>query len=311
MWDCLVSLRRQDYPVDEIIIIDNHSPDNSLAIAKEFKKKSPNLTIKIIRRKKTFGVSSSYNLGARLAIGDYIVTLHSDSLLPTSSELRKLIAPFLHDPTIIASAPLTVHSYETWLKYNFWQKCLFASVVGKETPSGNGKFDCYKRAIFLGQGGFDEKRFAHTIGTEDADMYLRLAKVGRVVSTRAKVIHNHSVEPQYSLKDWIARRKFLAVSYGRYLLLHSSDLKSKLILFLFKPILALFSLLGLINPIFIVPLLIFPFLYMPKMFTTPETLRDLRIILLPLIIIFLVYYETFWELKSLFFMREYGYNKGL
>lgn len=311
LWSCLSSMIHQDYPLRDIIIIDNHSTDNSMKIAKRFKESHMNINIRIIRRKKSFGISSSYNLGAKLANGDYIVTMHSDSLLPSDKELRNLIRPFIDNIDVIAARPLLIHPRKIWLKYNFWQKCLLATAVGSEISSGNGKFDCYKKAIFLNHGGFDEKKFSHTIGTEDADMHLRIAKVGKIVTTNARVIHNHPSDPDYSPKDWIARRKFLAISYGRHLQLHFKELKFTLIYFLFKPILTVISLLMLFNPIFIVPILIFPFFYMPKMFIEPSTLRDPRIFLLPFIIIFLVYYETFWELKSLFFMREYAYNKDL
>lgn len=311
LWSSLSSIIRQDYPFQEIIIIDNHSLDNSMRIANRFKESHININIKIVRRKKSFGVSSSYNLGAKLAHGDYIVTFHSDSLLPSGQELRKLIRPFVDDIDVIATGPLLVHPRKIWLKYNFWQKCLLATAVGTEISSGNGKFDCYKKAIFINLGGFDEKRFTHSIGTEDADMNLRLAKIGKIVKTDARVIHNHPSEPMYSLNDWIARRKFLAISYGRHLQLHLKELKFALIYFLLKPILTLISLLIIFNPIFIVPIFLFPFLYMPKMFIEPSTLKDPRIFLLPFIIVLLVYYETFWELKSLFFMREYVYNKDL
>ena len=304
LFDVLESIKKQKYPIGKIIIIDNKSTDNSLPVAHLFKKKNKKIDIKIIHREKTYGISASYNLGAKLAKSKYFVTIHSDSKLPTEYELSKLMSPILKDPEVVASYPIVVHPKNIWLTYNFWQKCLFATVAGTEANSMNGKLDCYKKETFLKIGGYDEKRFSHFIGTEDADMHHRLAKEGKVVSTKARVIHLHGNDPNYSMRNWIARRRFLAISYGKYLQFHAKDIKVEIVFFLIKPFLAFSTLLAFINIIFILPLLAFPFIYMYRMFIGRSTLRDPRILTLPFINIFLVYYESFWMLKSFLFMRN-------
>lgn len=300
----LESLKKQDYPIKEIIIIDNHSDDHSLVIAEKFKKANKQLKIKIIRRKKTYGISSSYNFGAKIAKGDYLVTLHADSLLPTKKELRRLILPLTKDPSAIVAQSLMVMPRRIWLAYNFWQKCLFAREVDRKIRSGNGKFDCYQKKAFLSLGGYDEKRFSHTLGAEDADMYIRFRKRGKVVLTKARVIHNHGIDPNYSLKDWLLRRRFLAVSYGQYLKLHFGDMKMQVFVFLIKPLLAFISPLSLYHPFLVLPILLFPFIYLPKMFLEPSARQDSRILFLPLIVILLIYAETYWMLKSFFFLKK-------
>lgn len=301
--DVLESIIRQKYPIKEIIIIDNKSTDSSLSVARTFENKYKNKKIKIIQRDKTYGISSSYNLGAKLVKTEYFVTLHSDSTLPTENEISKLMAPALKDPDVIAAYPFVVHPMDVWLSYNFWQKCLFATVAGKENPGLNGKFDCYKKEVFLKIGGYDEKHYSHFIGAEDANMHLRLKKEGKVVPTEARVLHLHGNNPDYSLKDWIDRRKFLAISYGRYLKIHAGDIKTDIIFFLIKPALVFLGFLSFISPFFIIPLVIFPFIYLRTMFLNKVTLLDPRILILPFIVIFLVFYETYWMLKSLFFIR--------
>lgn len=304
VYEVLESVSKQDYPILEFILIDNHSADNSVRVAEEFKRDHKNLKLQIIKRKKTYGLSSSYNLGARRAKGDYVVTLHSDSTLPSRGELRKLVKPFLSDISVVATYPILLHPKDIWLTYNFWQKCLFARSVETEIPSMNGKFDCYKKSAFLKIGGYDEKHFSHFMGTEDADMRLRLQKEGKIIPTKARVIHLHGVDKNYSLSDWIARRKFLAISYGRFLRLHARDMKQEILAFLVKPLIALTTpILSLIHPMFLFLLLVFPFVYAPKMFMERSTISDQRITMLPFIIIVLIYYETFWMLKSLLFFR--------
>ncbi len=301
--EVLESIIEQKYPIREIIIIDNKSTDSSLEIVQKFKSKYNKFNIKIINRDKTYGISSSYNLGAKLAKSKYFVTVHSDSKLPKNNELNKLMSPILKDPNVIASYPIVVHPKNVWLSYNFWQKCLFATVAGTEANSLNGKFDCYKKETFLKIGGYDEKKFSHFIGTEDADMHLRLKKEGKVVPTNARVLHLHGNDKNYSFKNWIDRRRFLSQSYGIYLKIHAKEMGTELIFFIIKPSLVFLSFLAFFNIFFIFPIILFPFFYMKRMFIEPSTLKDPRILFLPLILIFLIYFETYWMLRSLLFMR--------
>lgn len=304
----LDSIYSQTYPIEEIILVDNHSSDESVAVAKRFALSHTKIPIRIIERRKTYGLSDSYNLGAKLAKTTHIVTIHSDGLLPTKYELGKLISPFMKDPAIVAAGPRLIHRKKEWLAYNFWQKCLFATSVGQEVPSGNGKFDCFNRNVFLRAGGFDTKHFHNTMGSEDIDMQLRLRMFGTIVNSDARVIHAHPVEPGYSMLDWISRRKFLALSYGRYIQLHFPQAWMLQYSFFIKPLLTLVTLMVFIHPIFFLPLIIFPFLYMPVMFREPSTLSDPRIFLLPLVLVFLVFYESFWMIYSFLFLRVRRYN---
>lgn len=304
----LTSIYDQTYPVAEIILVDNHSPDDSVAIAKQFAASHTKIPIRIILRKRTYGLSDSCNLGATLAKTTHIVTIHSDGLLPTKFELDKLMKPFITDPTVVAVGPILVHRMEEWRGYNFWQKCLFASSVGKEIPSGNGKFDGFNREVFLQSGGFDTRCFDNTMGAEDIDIYLRLLAIGKVVNSQARVVHAHPADPNYTMKDWIARRKFLALSYGRYLQLYFPHEWKRQVVFFIKPLFATSVLLGFMHPIFVVPLVVFPFFYMPVMYRDASTRRDPLILILPFIVVFLIFYESYWMLYSFLFLRNARYN---
>lgn len=304
----LRSVYGQDYPIQEILVIDNHSADTTVPVAKAFVKTHRKIPIRIIERDKTYGLSESYNLGAKLAKTSHIVTLHADGVLPTGHELRRLVEPFLADPSVVAAGPILIHRKEEWLSYPFWQKCLLATSVGREVHSGNGKFDCFNRRVFLRAGGFDTKHFRHTLGAEDIDMHLRLRDFGKVVNSAARVIHAHPVESGYTMMDWIRRRRFLAVSYGRYVQIHFRRAWSLQLSFFVKPALALLSLFGLVHPVFFLPVILFPFFYLRVMFLEPSTRRDRRILLLPFLLVFLVYYESVYFLSSVLFLREARYN---
>lgn len=302
--DTLTSLAKQDYPIREIIVIDNHSTDDSRELVKSFYKTHKKINIHLVARDKTYGISASYNLGAKMTKTQLFVTIHSDSKLETTKELEKLVLPVVRDSSVVASYPFVVHPRKIWLKYNFWQKAQFAPVVGTKKPSMNGKFDCYRKKVFLKVKGYDEEKFGADVGSEDADMHLRLQQIGKVVASSAEVIHVHNLNKNFGLKNLIISRKFLARAYGAHIRFHLRDIKHNVVFFLIKPVLGLSILLAFIHPVFVVPFLLFPFVYMKKMFLEKATRTDLRIIVLPFVVWYLVYAESYWMIKSFLQLRS-------
>mgnify|MGYP001569952528 FL=1 len=305
--DALKSIKKQAYKVQEIIVIDNHSTDNSVRIVEEFKKNNKNLTIRIIIRDRLYAVSSSYNLGARLAKYNYLVTFHSDSILPSENELQKLINPFLKDSKVVASGSYEILPEKIWNKYGFWQKYIFANAVGKERASLNGKFDCYKKDAFLEIGGSDEVNFGgkKPVGGEDADLDARLKKVGKVVSSQAKVIHMHYVGNSFSLKDVLKRKWVFARAYGRVLRIRGKELSIKTkILLLIKPSMGFLPFIPFFHLIGISLLILFSIVYSWKMYITRSTILNSRILIIPFLNIFFVYYEIYWMIHAYFIFDE-------
>lgn len=301
----LDSLNNQDYPIKEIIIIDNVSSDNSVAVVENYAKKS-RIPIIVIKRKQNRGVGASYNLGTKKASTPFVVFMHSDSSLETRKEMEKLIKPFLADAAVIATYSTIINPNSVWETYNFWQKCLFARAVDTEQPGLNGKFDCFRRDVFLKIGGFDEVHFGDNIGVggEDADLHIRLRKKGKVVLSQARVTHLHYLGKNYKMVNWIKNRKLLAKTYGRLLRVQGKGLSRDALVFAVKPTLALLPFIPETHFIGIVLLCAYSFLYTKKMFTAHSALRDPRIFLLPFLNIFLVYYETFWMLESFLIIRK-------
>lgn len=295
----LQSVYEQTYPIEEIIIIDNHSLDNTVNVVRNFMRRHTKIPIQLIVRKKMYGISESYNMGAKRAQTEYIVTLHSDSLLPTKGELEKLMKPILSDSTAVVSIPYVVHRFSEWIRYPYWQKCAFSRVVGTQVHSGNGKFDCYRKDAFIQVHGFNVNEFNSTVGAEDADMHRRLKRIGSIVPSEARVIHIHGFFSSYSLKQYIEQRRFLSVSYGKYISIYRSSLKQDLVYFMIKPVIFLCTIGGVFNPLFFIPIALFPFFYMPVMFTSKETRYDPRNILLIIVQWFLIFFEPYWMLRGL------------
>lgn len=303
----LKSLISQDYPIREIIVIDNVSTDSSVKVIQNFREKKKEIPIRLVKHKKNIGVGGSYNEGVMMTETDYVVFMHSDSMLPSKRELTKLMEPIVKDPTVIASAPIMLHPRKIWEKYNFWQKCLFAHVVDKKVSSGNGKFDCYKRDAFLSIGGYDVVNFGHNIGigSEDADLYLKLQDVGSIAVSEARVIHLHNLSKDYSFWDWMNNKKFMGRSYGRLLRIQGRKLFGiKAFLLGIKPILVLMSFIPMFFPFSLILLFLYVISSMNIMYRTKDTVTDPKIALLPFIAVFFIYYEVFWMLEAFLFIEK-------
>lgn len=294
---CLKSIFKQNYPIKEIVMVDNHSSDKTVQVIEDIQKKYKKIPMQLVKRDKSYRVADSYNLGAKLAKGKYIVLMHSDCMLPTDQELKKLMAPFIKDPSIDLSAPYVVLPKSIWKQYNFWQKYLFANMVDVKIPSGNGQFECVKRETFIKIGGYDVKNFGgrDIIGGEDADFHARLRKIGKVVLSNALVLHIHYMGKNFSLIDVLKSKKVNARSYGRFVKIQGKSMSIiSLLIFLSKFLLAIFPPL----------LLIYSFYYSRKLFFQKSSLADPKIVLVPFLNIFLVYHDVFWMTEAFLYKKK-------
>lgn len=69
---CINSIVNQNTNNYELILIDDHSTDDSLSIAKQFEH---NCRVKIIAKGTNSGLSDTRNIGLKHSTGDYIVFL--------------------------------------------------------------------------------------------------------------------------------------------------------------------------------------------------------------------------------------------
>ncbi len=293
--DTLQSVINQKYPILEIIVVDNVSKDNSRDIVRDFAKKSP-VKIRLLVQDKDKGVSASYNRGVKDAKTTFVIFLTSDCSLPSDIEVKKLVQPLLQDSSVVASYSTCVLPGFIWETYNFWEKFFSARMVDNTSSGMVLKFDCIRKSSFLSIDGFDEVNFGGDtfIGGEDADLTVRLRKIGKIIRSKARSLHLHYRGSDYSLFHMMKSRKMYARSQGRFLRKYGFSVKDAWSAFLPRPIVAILglSIVGL-------PLLFaYAFLYTPKMFTTRETLLNPRIIFIPFLNIFFLYFELYWMKKA-------------
>ena len=310
---CLESIVVQDYPIREVLCFDNRSTDDSLEVAYSVAEKS-NVPIRVIDGGDGGTLSSSYNKGAQIAKCEIIVLCHSDCMIPSICELRKLVSPLLSDNSVIAAYPMQIMPRKVWARFPFWQKFLFATAVDRLESSCCATFDAVRRSVYLEAGGFNEKRFTSTCGYggEDNEMHVRLARFGKMSFTKGVAVHLHSFSPGYGFRSYLGTRAMLARTYGKQLRWQNGVKERSNLLFFVRPLLAALPLLACLPFAFglcrlglaavgaaVSLQLLFSVLVSRKMYSYRETLLDPRILLVLPATWFMIYYETFWFFHGL------------
>lgn len=297
----LESIAKQKYPIREIIIIDNASNDNSVSLVEKFSIGSK-IPIKLIVRKKNKSLGSSFNIGVKNASSTFVILMHSDSYLPTDKELEKLTTPIRENVSVVATYPTIALLDSAWKTYGFWEKCLFARDVGKKTVGLITKFDCIRKQAYKRIGGIDVSNFG--FGGFDADLHESLIKIGKVVKSDAIVVHAHYLGNNYTLGKLLGKQRINARTYGRAIRTRGISLFQNGIFLLVKPGLAILPFVPYLHNVGLIVLIAYSFLYTKKMFLTKSTLQDPKIIILPFVNVFSLYYETFWIIESFLFGKN-------
>ena len=166
--DTLTSLSRQDYHGNvEVVVIDDGSTDDSLAIARTKAQQlaRPGLQIRVLAQPQNGGKSKALNRGLAETQQALVVTVDGDSYLRADA-LRKLVERFLSDPpgtVAVAGAVLVRNSRENWLtRSQEWDYFHGIAAVKRMqsmyhgTLVAQGAFSLYTRVSLEGVGGWPE-----------------------------------------------------------------------------------------------------------------------------------------------------------
>ena len=200
----------------EVIMIDNNSPDDSVAYTKKHLPK-----VKVIANNENRGFGGGNNQGASIAGGKYLLLLNPDAFLGKDS-LRVMVDIMERREDIVSvgpqlrftddsmqqscgylPTPLRVTAWMWWLDKLPLIKKLFSTPYHvydldwhKEDHYPEwlmGACIMFRKAEFLTAGGFDDKIFMYA---EEVELYRRLkASLGKKVffTTSTKVVHVGSV----------------------------------------------------------------------------------------------------------------------
>jgi len=288
-------LSQKDY-FNELIIIDDASTDNSVKLLQDFI--GDKFKYNFICHKEQLGLAKSYNEGINYSSGDLIVTLHQDVVL-TDNSLKKLIAPFWDDE-VVASSHTVIHPMEIWEDYNFWQKCFFSRLAGKNFSGIDGKFDCFRKEALMKVGLFDEKHFRSA--GEDADIVFRLKKIGKIVDSKAKIIHLHRVSDDFSYLDIIFKQKQYSESRG--VLLRKGIIKNfrNFLEMFFRELLVITLFIPFVACLSVFLILLYSFWYTKLVYL--KKYKNPKIAALPFLNIYLLFVSFIYTLKGFIYGKQ-------
>lgn len=152
----LINLSSLNYPknLNEIIVVDSNSSDNTVEIAEQFSEREPQVNIKILVEKERKGKSHALNYALKHCVGDVIIVSDADCFWP--HDILEKAIPFLADPTVgaISGPKILLNSRQTWITRleESYLKSANISRVG-ESKSGStvfceGGFSAFKREAF-------------------------------------------------------------------------------------------------------------------------------------------------------------------
>ena len=160
---CLESICSQTYQELEIIVLNDGSTDDSLAICEQFRAKDPRL---VVVDKENEGVSRTRNAGLALAQGDYIQFADSDDVLDPDYTQNLVQAALQHSADLViapywmvipSNSSKTGHALETL------QESLG---IEPEAP----KTEVHKYG-FLPQGVYSREDYARRLMQQPASFY--------------------------------------------------------------------------------------------------------------------------------------------
>jgi len=221
---CISSLFLSTYPEHEIILVDNASNDNTV---KEIKSRFS--AVQVVKNTKNAGIAGGRNAGMKLAKGEYILFLDSDTIVDKDmikemvgamkeDSKTGIIVPkiyFLEQPDLIWYAGATINLVTSQTK-NIGVGEIDSGQYDRisETSHGPTAFLC-RREVVDKIGGHDEGYF---MSYADMDFAVRAKKSGFKVLyvPSAKLWHKISVgKNKNAIRDLLGTFPFRAYYFAR------------------------------------------------------------------------------------------------
>lgn len=184
--DSIRALLAQTRPPDEVLVIDDGSSDNSVALASSF-------PVRVIRHKENKGLAAARNTAFANATHSFVGAIDAD-VLPDPAWLEYLLAHFV-DPRVVGVGGRLIEAHRS-APADAWRAEQLAQDLGLERidieqPSHwrlGGFGTIFRKEAVMSAGGYNEK---YRTNYEDVDLCARLLAAGHklIFEPRAVAFH--------------------------------------------------------------------------------------------------------------------------
>jgi GT2 family glycosyltransferase len=189
---------QQDYPDFEVLVVDNHSEDDTAALVQQ---KFPHVRCLVLPQ--NLGAAGR-NAGFEAARGEFVVTLDNDVYFESAQELRKIVALFGERPNVACltfrilqpeSGALSVRDWFHPRSHFDYDRAEFPTYYIAEGASA------FRKKVLDKTGGYDEQLF---LGHEGFDLAMRLFEAGFDIhyTPAIQVRHYASLETRASWRPY-------------------------------------------------------------------------------------------------------------
>jgi rhamnosyltransferase len=191
----LGQLAVQTLPIDEILIVDSSSDDNTVSVAREFGARV------IVIKRENFDHGSTRSMAARESSGDYLLYFTQDAVPQNDSLVEQLLAPLLKDEQVVLCYGRQIATSEASLfaktlrQFNYPDRSeirCFSDKTKKGLKTAFASNSCavYNKKILEKAGYFTEG----LIFGEDTCIAGKLLSSGYQIAyaAEATVIHSHN-----------------------------------------------------------------------------------------------------------------------
>ncbi|MBR4680552.1 MAG: glycosyltransferase family 2 protein [Fibrobacter sp.] len=199
----LKRLKEQTVPIDEIVIVDSSSEDDTVAKANKF----DGVKVFSIKRKE-FNHGGTRDFAFQQTSGDFVLCVTQDALPCDEHYVERLIAPFAEDDSVAMSSGRQVPRKDAnpieklTREFNYPETCFVRSKediprLGVKTFFASDCCSAYRRSAYDAVGGFDK----HILINEDMKIAAQFIyagyKIAYVGTAGVWHSHNYSLRQQY------------------------------------------------------------------------------------------------------------------
>jgi len=202
--DTLEHIFNIDYLLEEVIVVNDASTDNTLEVLEKLKDKYPKLRV-ITHKKNSGSAAASQNTGLKAAKSELVAVVDADSY-PSRDSIGKMVGFFNDEKVGAVTCPVVARNTDIFIEklqaieykvIAFSRKLLDYVDAIYVTP---GPLALYRRKALLEIGGFDEKNM-----TQDIEATWNLTAHGW--DRRMSLSANVSSTVPSKFKEWYRQRR--------------------------------------------------------------------------------------------------------